>query len=326
MLPEYRQDMYENWGQDMPFFGSVLDGTTVNAPELNKRARLVEQGMPALGIIALDRPLRRLLDGLPVNDAVFEIIPAVEAAISDGNANLMRDCVSHMNSLYFETPSIHASAFETLMDHHFSAKKRSRERTLEDMEIPYISRGKSPLSVTDMPSDLRLIKMFAPSLLLNSWQLTGEFDMLQAKLLRTPFVTSAYAGADSMSFHGVGVCVFPKTILRSYVTDADSGETTQRFSPDLDEVDRRVVQAISWNDIKRLSFIRNAHTLNISGFWYPEIVVEVDSLRSVVVRPYDAWVAGSKQCHTDFFGDTGRYLAAVMLSRSLGGVPIEVLE
>ena len=149
---------------------------------------------------------------------------------------------------------------------------------------------------------------------------------MQAKLLRTPFVTSAYAGSDSVSFHGVGVSVHPKEILRSYVTDADSGKTIQSYSPDLDEVDRRVVQATSWSDIQQLSNIRDAHALNISGLWYPEIVVEVDAIRSVVVRPYDAWVAGSRQCHRDFGWDTGRYLATVMLSRALGGTPIEVLE
>lgn len=325
MLPEYRQDAYETWPEIMPISGSVLVGSEVDTRELERRAMLVESGIPVLGVIASDGKLCNWIDRVPVEDAISQFIPRISAAISVADSSLLTVCLSDMVSLQLDRQRVLYRTYCELMKFHEQIQRRTRAQLLYDMGITVQSGGNSPLNATEIPDGLRLVKMFEIPMLLNSWKVPDVYDLLQEKLTRRPVITSAYSDSTSMTFYGVGVCVEANRIIRSYVTDADSGATKPGSVLDLDEVDERTVQATTWNSITKLASVRNAHVLNQRGYWYPEIIVDIDRIQSVVVRPYSAWVAGSEQCRKYFPYDRDRALAAMMLSQSLG-VQIEVLE
>ena len=94
-------------------------------------------------------------------------------------------------------------------------------------------------------------------------------------------------------------------------------------------ISRKQYQTLSqqqrdWESARRCAKIAYAHRFNIEHVWYPEIWSDPGSIVSVVVRPYDSYVAHSALM-SNGFRDGNRALAATMFARALG-VPIEVLE
>lgn len=324
MLPEF-QSKIQNTDRVLLFSDSLQRSGPPSRETVSLYAEYIYRGIPAIACIAHDEYISNVLDRMPVSFAVREGIPVLERALTVGSYSDVTAILSFESSeeswQYSERRDLVA----------FYKKARVLNNKTSSFVQEYRSLGINVilgsldcfLSLSHMPEDMYFIKTFEPSQLIRTWHDQETFEAVQLKLTNEPFVSSLYVDGYSVSYYGVGVRIQPRTLYAAFTTDVGSGETTNMHTPDIRN-HKQDPQLMDWDSARRCAKIAFAHRFNLNQVWYPEVWSDTGKILSVVVRPYDSFVANSAVMGNGF-RDGDRAIAATMFAKALG-VPIEVLE